>query len=376
MIIDAAAPTGPIAEPVQKIDSMVAAPARGRDGGFDSQGYDYDAQNSGGALHGVDSKNGSTAVASTNYLCQSDGGGRKSCWIPKTARVTLQPLLMKAAYFIARQLVCGLLLFSAGCFPWHAPEKMPEHGSLASARSDSADAIFLNLHQQGLGEIPPGIESLGNLRKLSLRGNPLKSLPSSIGEFSQLQWLDLAETGLTALPSEIEALKSLRTLYLSDNPIKVLHPSIGGLSALHYLNLDRNRLASLPVEIGKLSELRWLRLNANQLSTVADEVGQLSNLKRLYLRSNKLQDLPKGLVQLDALTDLSLSNNQFERLPGVVTQLKHLERLDLDGNKLTTLPENLGHLVDLKWLKLERNKLTDEEKTRIREALPNCHVSF
>ena len=53
-----------------------------------------------------------------------------------------------------------------------------------------------------------------------------------------------------------------------------------------------------------------------------------------------------------------------------------LQRLDLERHRLTQLPVDIGNLVNLKSLRLDGNPLSEEEKARLREALPDCHIIF
>jgi hypothetical protein len=49
----------------------------------------------------------------------------------------------------------------------------------------------------------------------------------------------------------------------------------------------------------------------------------------------------------------------------------------LNGNKLTALPEKIDQLApSLKRLHLKGNPLPEEERNRIRKALPACEILF
>ena len=57
-------------------------------------------------------------------------------------------------------------------------------------------------------------------------------------------------------------------------------------------------------------------------------------------------------------------------------ELKNLNSLNLNDNNLTSLPESIGNLTNLKRLYLYGNRISDEEKERIKELLPNTNVIF
>jgi len=58
-----------------------------------------------------------------------------------------------------------------------------------------------------------------------------------------------------------------------------------------------------------------------------------------------------------------------------VLQLAELKVLQLRENRFKSLPENLDGLASLKVLQLS-NDFTDEEKARIKAALPDTNVIF
>ena len=102
----------------------------------------------------------------------------------------------------------------------------------------------------------------------------MQTIPSEIGELTQLQSLSLDENHLQNLPSQIAKLKNLKTLDLSGNRIKTLK------------------------EISTLTQLTELRLGRNGITELSPEIGELYNLRMLYLDDNKLSDLPSTLKNL------------------------------------------------------------------------------
>ena len=120
-----------------------------------------------------------------------------------------------------------------------------------------------------VGEIPPEIGNLTNLRALSLSNNQLTGeIPSSIGNLTNLEILSLGNNELIgSIPSEI-----------------------GNLTNLYTLSLRYNQLTGeIPSEIGNLTNLRWLYLNSNQLTgAIPSEIGNLIILEYLFLLGNQL----------------------------------------------------------------------------------------
>jgi leucine-rich repeat protein SHOC2 len=71
---------------------------------------------------------------------------------------------------------------------------------------------------------------------------------------------------------------------------------------------------------------------------------------------------------------LILTNNQLKALPERLVELENLEMLILSNNQLTSLPTNLEAMKNLKTLIAINNPFSEEEKQRIRAALPDCKV--
>ena len=76
--------------------------------------------------------------------------------------------------------------------------------------------------------------------------------------------LRLNGLGLSSLPTQIGELTDLRSLDLSGNQLTELPESIGDLTALTTLGLNDNRLRTLPERIGDLTCKNWSRCLHNQ----------------------------------------------------------------------------------------------------------------
>ena len=128
--------------------------------------------------------------------------------------------------------------------------------------------------------------------------------------------LDLSNRGLTgSIPSEIGNLTNLTYLDLNRNDLTGSIPSeIGNLTNLTYLDLNRNDLTgSIPSEIGNLTNLRNLDLSLNQLTgEIPSEIGNLTNLSWLILNNNQLTgEIPESICNLVDNTYIRISNNQL-----------------------------------------------------------------
>ena len=232
-------------------------------------------------------------------------------------------------------------------------------GDLDGVTLNAEDEIIeLILIDKTISTLPSEIGQLTNLTSLLLNGNQFTSLPLEIGLLTNLTELNLRANELTSLPFEIGQLINLTDLSLRDNQLTSLAPEIGQLTNLTSLDLIFNQLTSLPPEIGQLTNLNGLYLNSNQLVLLPPEIGQLTNLTSLILDGNQLTSLAPEIGQLTNLTSLDLDDNQLTSLPAEIGQLINLTGLELRSNQLTVLPSEIGQLTNLTKLILINNQLT------------------
>ena len=79
---------------------------------------------------------------------------------------------------------------------------------------------------------------------------------------------------------------------------------------------------------------------------------------------------------MNKIQTLLVNNNQLQTLPETLVKLENLNYLSLANNQLTKMPQKIEKLKNLKTLILSGNQFAEEEKQRIKAALPNCAVYF
>ncbi|GEM_PF-2424337 len=228
-------------------------------------------------------------------------------------------------------------------------------------------SLILNNNQLS-GEIPPEIGNLASLTRLHLDFNQLSgNLPVEIGNLFELTLLSIANNKLTgAIPEQIGNLTKLTSLNFgrwdytndppySNNQFSSLPSSIGNLSNLTILYIVGSQLSTLPDEIGNLTNLQTLWLNNNQISSLPASIGSLSKLKELRLSLNKLTSLPNSITNLD-LQSLFVDHNF---LTGTVPLLgkASLYQIDFSYNQFDKLPKNGNIGYQLSNLNLSNNNL-------------------
>ena len=204
----------------------------------------------------------------------------------------------------------------------------------------------------------------GRVTQLELFNNNLDgTIPSSLGNLSNLTLLDLSKNNLTGnIPSSFGNLSNLTSLNLEANQLTGSMPSsLGNLSFLQYLTLDANQLTgAIPSSYGNLQNLVSLYLYNNHLSdSIPSSLGNLSNLYQIFLGNNQLAgSIPTSFGNLSKLGILELNNNQLSgEIPTSIGKLD-LYRLELNDNQLTgTIPDSISNRVNLFDLQLQNNKL-------------------
>ncbi|KAL2712247.1 leucine-rich repeat-containing protein 58, partial [Vespula squamosa] len=166
--------------------------------------------------------------------------------------------------------------------------------------------------------LPKSFENLPGLRELNLSGNRLREFPEQILDLNGLKYLYLGGSmevatvlsmggnRLTEVPSTLGQLKSLQALILCDNMLESLPSSIANLTNLKSLLLHKNRLKTLPTEIITLRCLTELSLRDNPLvvrfvSDMTHNPPSLLELAARVIKTNDMQydeeHIPRNLVE-------------------------------------------------------------------------------
>lgn len=219
------------------------------------------------------------------------------------------------------------------------------------------ELTYLDFSTNPLGRLPDSMTALVNVRTLLLNDICLESLPVNLGRMQKLVVLELRENCLNELPESMARLIYLERLDLGCNEFYVLPPLIGNLISIKELWLDINLLSELPPELGRLREMQFLELSENRLEVLPAEMGNLIGLQDCYLSENLLTDLPETFGGMCNLTILKAEKNRLRRLPISIGRLEELSELSLTSNSLQDLPHGIGCLKKLSVLSVDENDL-------------------
>lgn len=129
-----------------------------------------------------------------------------------------------------------------------------------------------------------------------------------------------------ALNHLLQTLTNLRVLSLSCYKNIVLSDSISNLIYLRYLDLSHTTIKRLPESVTKLYNLQTLLLSFCYLTELPTEFGKLINLRHLDVRGSKLSKMPthmKNLKGLQRLTNFVVGKNSGSR----IRELRELSQL-------------------------------------------------
>ncbi len=108
---------------------------------------------------------------------------------------------------------------------------------------------------------------------------------------------------------------------------------------------------------------------------ITDDLGELVTLKQLVIRSDTLTSLPASIGKLQRLEILNVANTpQLASLPAEIGDLVSLEQLDIANTAITVLPAEIKGLKRLRVVFASVSQLSDSEKNRIKQILPNVNI--
>ncbi|MHA1684534.1 MAG: leucine-rich repeat domain-containing protein [Promethearchaeota archaeon] len=173
-----------------------------------------------------------------------------------------------------------------------------------------------------------------NLKFLSLGilKNPLRKIPSIIGEFKDLEKLILNMGDYREISTFIFNLKHLDTLKIRSHSEITIEGDISKLTNLTELLLDSrapNGITNFTEldKIGNLKKMEYLTLRSGNMKSVPNFIKKLINLKYLCLHSFKIEKIPPWLSDLINLKIIELGNTNIRNFPNDLLTLTPLSMI-------------------------------------------------
>ncbi len=190
------------------------------------------------------------------------------------------------------------------------------------------------------------------------------TLPPELFNMPFLSTLSIVNCGLEILSEDIGKLEQLTHLTLDGNQLPALPSTLSKLPSLTYLSVNNNpRLSSLDVLDGSTSLVTLQGSNCllDHLPT------NIRNLRTIELNGNLLT----SLVGIETITSsscdlLSFSHNHITSSSSpYLENIQTVKYFDLSMNRLITLPDSFYHIKDLQTLDIRDNLFDDKEKAWI-----------
>ena len=188
----------------------------------------------------------------------------------------------------------------------------------------------LNLTDNNLDTVPPGLDMLADLKRVTLKHNNFTDM-DGFTNLKQIKKLNLHDNFIAAIPAEIVNMESLEVLDLSSNKLTELPIELLQLKNLKVLSLANNPLRQLPEWIGQFTGLEALNLMQTQLETVPESFTNLKVSRTVHLKKNPFKILPAGMLDMGKAIDLEERNIALYN-PKVKKKLEKLPRGNVKMN--------------------------------------------
>lgn len=234
---------------------------------------------------------------------------------------------------------------------------------------------YLHLQNKGLSKLPKNINTL-QIKEIILTGNNFHEFPDEVLNMPKLEALLIGHNPVSKLPENLESLKNLKRLSINATQIKEFPSDLSALENLEAIELDHNEITKVPEPILTLPNLKRLKLNNNDLRDLKFIDRRLERLESIYLYSNQIKQIDCEIESLVNLKELLIFDNEIDSIPDCIGSLTNLEKLEIWSNPIKYVTPNIQKLTKLKSMRMEKGNLTEEQMEEIIKWLPNAEINF
>lgn len=234
---------------------------------------------------------------------------------------------------------------------------------------------YLHLQNEGLSKLPQNINTL-QVKEIILTRNNFTEFPAEVLNMPQLEELLIGHNPVSKLPDNLESLKNLKRLSINATQIKEFPSDLSALERLETIGLDHNEFKKVPEPILTIPNLKRLGLNNNKLIDLKFIDERLEGLESIYLYSNELKQIDCEIENLKSLKELLIFGNEIDSIPDCIASLTNLEKLEIWSNPIKYVSPEIQKLTKLKSMRMEKDNLTEEQMEEIRKWLPNTEINF
>jgi Leucine-rich repeat (LRR) protein len=234
---------------------------------------------------------------------------------------------------------------------------------------------YLHLQNKELSKLPQNINTL-QVKEIILTGNNFSEFPAEVLNMPQLEELLIGHNPVSKLPDNLESLKNLKRLSINATQIKEFPSDLSVLESLETIGLDHNEFKKVPAPILTIPNLKRLGLNNNKLTDLKFIDERLEGLESIYLYSNELKQIDCEIENLKSLKELLIFGNEIDSIPDCIASLTNLEKLEIWSNPIKYVSPEIQKLTKLKSMRMEKDNLTEKQMEEIRKWLPNTEINF
>ncbi len=164
--------------------------------------------------------------------------------------------------------------------------------------------VELRINGGQLTTLPDSLAGMHRLRILSLEYNRFRTLPIlSLATAPNLEYVSFSNNELGEIPPDIAKLRQLKGLFIESNQLRTLPAEIGDLHALRFLHVWGNELTTLPPALARLPQLQ-----RNQRHAVLGMAGQVP------LDAPSMDDLENHFISARAVSGINAQYNNIHTL--------------------------------------------------------------
>jgi len=216
--------------------------------------------------------------------------------------------------------------------------------------------------------LPHEIQKLQKLKYFTLK-NPEAVFTKSIYSLSDLWTFHIKSTKAHKISDSLSNLKNLKSLRI-DAPIKSLPNTIGDLTELRDIILLNCQLMDLPASMQKLTRLRELFIINSSLPKIPSVIYSIPQLSMLMLDGNRIEKVEDDWIKLIFLMSFSACNNPIKSLP--LNLPPKLESISISNTLITNIPYHWhsGKRTQyfLNYIEAYNTPIPLEEQTKIQET--------
>ena len=176
----------------------------------------------------------------------------------------------------------------------------------ASVFSGLDSVKMIDLSERGTAAVPPSVLAVKGVKEFYFARNGMTVVPDFAGWADTLDYLNLDDNAIAEISPGIAKLTKLKWLRLNGNRLKALPTEFSALRNIRRIYLKNNKFTAVPEVIRTWQSVEDIALDGNEIRELPEWLSELPNLRGLSLAGTKVTKLPENLSAWKRLSFLSL----------------------------------------------------------------------